>query len=58
MEQRHSERIVQDKSFHFAVQLVNYSRRMRKDSTNLVLTGLDEAVDSEPRTQHSESPCA
>ena len=38
MEQRRSQSIVQEKSFHFAVQLVNYSRRLRKDSTGLVLT--------------------
>ena len=38
MQQRRSRSIVQDKSFHFAVQLVNYSRRLRKDSTDLVLT--------------------
>jgi len=56
MEQRHSERIVRNKSFHFAVQLVNYSQRMSKDSTDLVLTRLGEAVDSKPRTQYSELP--
>lgn len=38
MQQRRSQSIVQEKSFHFAVQLVNYSRRLRKDSTDLVLT--------------------
>ena len=38
MEQRRSRSIVQEKSFAFAVRLVNYSRRMRKDSTDLVLT--------------------
>lgn len=38
MQQRRSRSIVQEKSFHFAVQLVNYSRRLRKDSTDLVLT--------------------
>jgi four helix bundle protein len=38
MEQRRSQSIVQEKSFAFAVRLVNYSRRLRNDSTNLVLT--------------------
>jgi four helix bundle protein len=38
MQQRRSQSIVQEKSFYFAVQLVNYSRRLRKDSTDLVLT--------------------
>ena len=38
MQQRRSRSIVQEKSFHFAVQLVNYSRRLHKDSTDLVLT--------------------
>ena len=38
MQQRRSQSIVQEKSFHFAVQLVNYSRRLRKDSTDLALT--------------------
>jgi four helix bundle protein len=38
MQQRRSQSIVQEKSFHFAVHLVNYSRRLRKDNTDLVLT--------------------
>lgn len=38
MQQRRSQSIVQEKSFHFAIQLVNYTRRLRKDSTDLVLT--------------------
>ena len=38
MEQRRSRSIVQEKSFAFAVRLVNYGRRLRKDSTDLVLT--------------------
>lgn len=56
MGQRHSARIAQDKSFHFAVHLVNYSRRMRIDSSDLVLTRLGEAVDSEPSTQNLPAP--
>ena len=38
MERRHSQSIVQDKSFRFAVQLVGYIRRQTKDHVNLVLT--------------------
>ena len=38
MEQRRSRSIVREKSFDFAVRLVNYSRQLRKDSTDLVLT--------------------
>ena len=38
MQQRRSQSIVQEKSFHFAIQLGNYTRRLRKDSTDLVLT--------------------
>ena len=38
MPQRRSRSIVQEMSLHFAVQLVNYSRRLRKDNTDLVLT--------------------
>jgi four helix bundle protein len=37
MEQRRSKSIVQEKSFHFAVRIVNYSRGLRKDHTDLVL---------------------
>ena len=35
---RRFRRIVQEKSLHFTVQLVNHSRRLRKNSTDLVLT--------------------
>ena len=38
MEQWPSQRIVQDKSFRFAVQLVGHIRRQPKDHVNLVLT--------------------
>jgi four helix bundle protein len=38
MEQRRSRSIVQEKSFDFAVRLVNYSQQQRKDSTDLVLS--------------------
>lgn len=38
MEQRRPKSIVQDKSFHFAVQLVKYVRRQSKDHVNVVLT--------------------
>jgi four helix bundle protein len=38
MEQRRSRSIVQEKSFAFAVRLVTYGRRLRNDSTDLVLT--------------------
>jgi four helix bundle protein len=38
MEQRRSQSIVQDKSFHFAVQIVEYIRRQQNDHVNLVLT--------------------
>lgn len=37
MEQRQSQSIVQDKSFRFAVQIVEYIRRQPKDHVNLVL---------------------
>ena len=36
MEQRHSQSIVQDKSFRFAVQIAGYMRRQQKDHVNLV----------------------
>lgn len=38
MEQRHSQSIVQDKSFRFDVQIVEYIRRQQNDHVNLVLT--------------------
>jgi four helix bundle protein len=38
MDHQRSKSIVQDKSSHFAVQIVNYSRRVHKDLTNVVLT--------------------
>jgi len=37
MEQRHSQSIVQEKSFRFAVQIIGYIRRQQKDNVNLVL---------------------
>jgi four helix bundle protein len=37
MEHQRSQSIVQDKSFRFAVQLVDYVRRQQKDHINLVL---------------------
>jgi four helix bundle protein len=37
MEQRRSQSIVQDKSFCFAVHIVEYIRRQQKDHVNLVL---------------------
>jgi hypothetical protein len=58
MEQRRSRSIVQEKSCQFAVQLVNYSRRLRKDNTDLVLTRLGKTVDSGLSTQHSALPSA
>jgi hypothetical protein len=56
MEQRRSQSIVQEKSFAFAVQLVTYGRRLRNDSTDLVLTRLGKTVDSGLSTQHSALP--
>jgi len=38
MGQQRSQSIVQDKSFRFAVQIVEYIRRQQKDHVNLVLT--------------------
>lgn len=38
MEQRRSRSIVQDKSFHFAVQIVNYCRGQQKTLANSILT--------------------
>ena len=38
MEQHRSKSIVQEKSFHFAVDIVEYARRHQKDYINLVLT--------------------
>ena len=38
MEQHRSKSIVQEKSFRFAVQIVEYIRRQQKDHVNLVLT--------------------
>ena len=38
MEQRRSKSIVQEKSFRFAVDIVEYARRHQKDHINLVLT--------------------
>jgi hypothetical protein len=58
MEQRRSRSLVQEKSFHFAVQLVNFSRRLRQDSTDLVLTRLGKTVGSALSTQHSALPGA
>ena len=37
MEPRRSQSIVQDKSFRFAVHIVEYIRRQQKDHVNLVL---------------------
>ena len=38
MEQRRSKSIIQEKSFRFAVAIVEYARRHQKDDINLVLT--------------------
>ena len=38
MEQRRSKSIIQEKSFRFAVDIVEYARRHQKDYINLVLT--------------------
>ena len=38
MEQHRSKSIVQEKSFRFAVDIVEYARRHQKDHINLVLT--------------------
>jgi hypothetical protein len=38
MEQRRSKSIIQEKSFRFAVDIVEYARRHQKDDINLVLT--------------------
>lgn len=38
MEQRHSQSLVQEKSFRFAVQLVGYIHRQQNGHVNLVLT--------------------
>ena len=38
MGQQRTQSIVQDKSFRFAVQIVEYIRRQQKDHVNLVLT--------------------
>jgi len=38
MEQRRSKSIIQEKSFRFAVAIVEYARRQQKDDINLVLT--------------------
>lgn len=56
MHQRRSRDIEQEQSFHFKALLATRSGRLRKDSTDLVLTGLGEVVDSKPKTQNSELP--
>ena len=38
MEQRRSKSIIQEKSFRFAVAIVEYARRHQKDDINLMLT--------------------
>ena len=38
MDQRRSKNIVQEKSFRFAVDIVEYAHRHQKDHINLVLT--------------------
>jgi hypothetical protein len=54
MHQRRSRDIEQEQSFQFKALLAIRSGRLRNDSTDLVLTGLREVVDSEPKTQNSE----
>jgi hypothetical protein len=56
MHQYHSRDVEQEQSFQFNALLAIRSGRLRKDSTDLVLTGLGEVIDSEPKTQNSELP--
>ena len=58
MEQRCSQSIVQDKSFHFAVQSVGYIRRQEKDHVNLTLSmsgKLASGTDSDPKCDNPKS---
>ncbi len=56
MHQNRSRDGEQEQSFQFNALLAIRSGRLRKDSTDLVLTGLGEVIDSEPKTQNSELP--
>jgi hypothetical protein len=56
MHQNRSRDGEQEQSFQFNALLAIRSGRLRKDSTDLVLTGLGEVIDSEPKTQNSEHP--
>jgi hypothetical protein len=56
MHQYRSRDVEQEQSFQFKALLAIRSGRLRKDSTDLVLTGLGEFIDSEPKTQNSELP--
>jgi hypothetical protein len=56
MHQNRSRDVEQEQSFQFNALLAIRSGRLRKDSTDLVLTGLGEVIDSEPKTQNSELP--
>jgi hypothetical protein len=56
MHQHRPRDIEQEQSFQFKALLAIRSGRLRKDSTDLILTRLGEVIDSEPKTQNSELP--
>ncbi len=56
MHQYRSRDVEQEQSFQFKALLAIRSGRLRKNSTDLVLTGLGEVIDSEPKIQNSELP--
>jgi hypothetical protein len=58
MEQRRSQSIVQDKSFHVAVQIVGYIRRQLRVLSCVILTRRHNPASADsrvqPSIQHSE----